>query len=307
MTVQLPLHEGALSLEQWQIGRESCPKPNAVAGSVDQRLFRGSRRWIASVRWRQKSSRSSSREGRTLTILYGTETGNSRDLAKGLAASATERGLVPKLSDLSDYKVRQLKDEQDILFIVSTYGEGDPPQPSVGLLRIPRRAARSEARRGSLLRPRAGRFDLRKILRGGEAHRQALRRVGREPLRPRASIATSIMTSPRPRGAIRWSTCLPRTSSRRLRLAIGSPRVAASSRRQARQAQSVQRDRAGEHRDRRPPLDEGDAPRRARSRAGRALRISSRGTPSASSHRTTDAWSRNCSKRQACLPMLRRP
>ena len=33
---------------------------------------------------------------------------------------------------MGDYKVRQLKDEQDLLFIVSTYGEGDPPQPAVG-------------------------------------------------------------------------------------------------------------------------------------------------------------------------------
>ena len=40
--------------------------------------------------------------------------------------------MAAKLSDLSKYKVRQLKDEQDILFVVSTYGEGDPPQPSVG-------------------------------------------------------------------------------------------------------------------------------------------------------------------------------
>jgi sulfite reductase (NADPH) flavoprotein alpha-component len=33
---------------------------------------------------------------------------------------------------MSDYKTRLLKDEQDLLVIVSTYGEGDPPQPAVG-------------------------------------------------------------------------------------------------------------------------------------------------------------------------------
>ena len=70
--------------------------------------------------------------GRTLTILYGTETGNSTDLAKALAASARERGLTAELFDMADYKPRRLKDEQDLLVIVSTYGEGDPPQPSVG-------------------------------------------------------------------------------------------------------------------------------------------------------------------------------
>jgi sulfite reductase (NADPH) flavoprotein alpha-component len=130
MTVQLPVHEGALSLEQWQLLERLAKtlKPEQarwVSGyfaGLDAGLLRGGGGEFDTVQPPQ---------GRTLTILYGTETGNSRDLAKALAAAATERGLSPKLSDLSDYKVRQLKDEQDLLFIVSTYGEGDPPQPSV--------------------------------------------------------------------------------------------------------------------------------------------------------------------------------
>jgi sulfite reductase (NADPH) flavoprotein alpha-component len=69
-------------------------------------------------------------QGRTLTILYGSETGNGRDLAKSLVATAKERGLAPKLADMADYKVRQIKDEQDLLIIVSTHGEGDPPEPA---------------------------------------------------------------------------------------------------------------------------------------------------------------------------------
>jgi sulfite reductase (NADPH) flavoprotein alpha-component len=130
MTVQLPLHEGALSLEQWQLveGLAQTLTPEQarwISGyfaGLDAGLMRAGGTALAPMQAPQ---------GRTLTILYGTETGNSRDLAKALAASATERGLAPKVSDLSDYKVRQLKDEEDVLFIVSTYGEGDPPQPSV--------------------------------------------------------------------------------------------------------------------------------------------------------------------------------
>jgi sulfite reductase (NADPH) flavoprotein alpha-component len=131
MTVQLPLYEGALTLEQWQLveGLAKTLTPaqarwiSGYFAGLDAGLLRGGGVAIAPVQAPQ---------GRTLTILYGTETGNSRELAKALAAAATERGLSPKLSDLSDYKVRQLKDEQDVLFVVSTYGEGDPPQPSVG-------------------------------------------------------------------------------------------------------------------------------------------------------------------------------
>ncbi|PNG26154.1 assimilatory sulfite reductase (NADPH) flavoprotein subunit [Methylocella silvestris] len=69
---------------------------------------------------------------RTLTILYGSETGNSAALAKVAAAEAKALGLEASVVDMGDYKPRRLKEEQDVLLIASTYGEGDPPQPAVG-------------------------------------------------------------------------------------------------------------------------------------------------------------------------------
>jgi flavodoxin len=131
MTAHLPVHEGALTLEQWQqveaLARTLTPEQarwiSGYFAGLDAGLLRaggGEAQPVAAT------------QGRTLTILYGTETGNARDLAKALGAAASGRGLAPKVADLSDYKVRGLKDEQDILFIVSTYGEGDPPQPAVG-------------------------------------------------------------------------------------------------------------------------------------------------------------------------------
>jgi sulfite reductase (NADPH) flavoprotein alpha-component len=70
--------------------------------------------------------------GRTLTILYGTETGNSAELSQQLKTAAEARGLSCTVADMADYKFRQLGQEQDLLIIVSTYGEGDPPQPATG-------------------------------------------------------------------------------------------------------------------------------------------------------------------------------
>jgi sulfite reductase (NADPH) flavoprotein alpha-component len=69
---------------------------------------------------------------RSLTILYGTETGNCAELARALAASASDKGLSPSLHDMADYKARHLADAEDLLIVVSTYGEGDPPQPAAG-------------------------------------------------------------------------------------------------------------------------------------------------------------------------------
>jgi sulfite reductase (NADPH) flavoprotein alpha-component len=131
MTVAQFFQEGALSVDQWRhveaLARSLNPaQARWISGyfaGLDAGLLRGGA---------VEAAPEAAPQGRTLTILYGTETGNARDLGKALAEAAAERGLSPRLSDLADYKVRQLKDEEDLLFIVSTYGEGDPPQPSIG-------------------------------------------------------------------------------------------------------------------------------------------------------------------------------
>ena len=67
-------------------------------------------------------------DARTLTVLYGTETGNSAALATTLTDQAKALGLSVTMHDMATYKCRQLKNEQDLVIIASTYGEGDPPQ-----------------------------------------------------------------------------------------------------------------------------------------------------------------------------------
>ena len=69
---------------------------------------------------------------RTLTILYGTETGNSAALAATLNKQAEACGLRVTTHDMAIYKCRQLRTEQDLVIIASTYGEGDPPQSAAG-------------------------------------------------------------------------------------------------------------------------------------------------------------------------------
>src|SRR5690606_36104730 len=65
-------------------------------------------------------------------ILYGTETGNSPEVARALEAAAREAGLAPTVADMADYKVRQLGQERVLLIVVATHGEGDPPEPAAG-------------------------------------------------------------------------------------------------------------------------------------------------------------------------------
>lgn len=69
---------------------------------------------------------------RTVTILYGSETSNSKAISRSLAESARAAGLDARVVDMADYPTRALKDETDLLLVTSTHGEGDPPQPAMG-------------------------------------------------------------------------------------------------------------------------------------------------------------------------------
>jgi len=62
-----------------------------------------------------------------LTILFGSETGNGEHLAEDLLEQAKAKGFNVQIQDMMDYDVANLPNEQYLLVIVSTQGEGDPP------------------------------------------------------------------------------------------------------------------------------------------------------------------------------------
>ncbi|TAA47092.1 MULTISPECIES: assimilatory sulfite reductase (NADPH) flavoprotein subunit [Corallincola] len=65
--------------------------------------------------------------GGALTILYGTQSGNGKAVASQLQAQAEAKGLPTKLVSMADFPVKQLKKETHLAIVVSTHGEGDPP------------------------------------------------------------------------------------------------------------------------------------------------------------------------------------
>ncbi len=64
---------------------------------------------------------------KSVTILYGSRTGNGEAIAKLAEKIAKEEGFTPQLKNMDGYNLRQLKEEKNILLIVSTHGEGEPP------------------------------------------------------------------------------------------------------------------------------------------------------------------------------------
>ncbi|WP_353855592.1 assimilatory sulfite reductase (NADPH) flavoprotein subunit [Bacillus sp. Bos-x628] len=66
-----------------------------------------------------------------VTVLYGSQTGNSEGLAKKTAKSLEEKGFQVTLSSMTDFKPNSLKKINNLLIIVSTHGEGDPPDNAI--------------------------------------------------------------------------------------------------------------------------------------------------------------------------------
>ncbi|ADE14448.1 sulfite reductase (NADPH) flavoprotein, alpha chain [Nitrosococcus halophilus Nc 4] len=64
---------------------------------------------------------------RAVTVLFGSQTGNAEKLAEMLCQRLSAAGFTPTLQNMGSYKTRQLKREDYLFVIVSTHGEGDPP------------------------------------------------------------------------------------------------------------------------------------------------------------------------------------
>lgn len=69
-----------------------------------------------------------------LTIVYGSQTGNAKRLAENLAQRAQDAGLPVRLLRADAYPQRELKQERHLYLVVSTQGDGDPPDDARGLI-----------------------------------------------------------------------------------------------------------------------------------------------------------------------------
>jgi sulfite reductase (NADPH) flavoprotein alpha-component len=64
---------------------------------------------------------------KTLTILFGSQTGTAEGLAKKIAKHAGNSGFGPKVVDMAKHETVDLAKEERVLIVTSTYGDGDPP------------------------------------------------------------------------------------------------------------------------------------------------------------------------------------
>ncbi len=64
-------------------------------------------------------------------VLYASQSGNAEQLAGQLHQSLTQKGLQADLASTAEFKANKLKEQQVILMVASTHGEGEPPDDAM--------------------------------------------------------------------------------------------------------------------------------------------------------------------------------
>jgi sulfite reductase (NADPH) flavoprotein alpha-component len=83
------------------------------------------------------------RQAPVLEVFYASETGNGQGVAEALARRAGQSGLALKARSLDGYRAAGLAQVKRAVFVVSTHGDGDPPEEAIDLfeyLQSPRAA-----------------------------------------------------------------------------------------------------------------------------------------------------------------------
>ncbi|MEM9799401.1 MAG: sulfite reductase flavoprotein subunit alpha [Planctomycetota bacterium] len=62
-----------------------------------------------------------------VTVLFGTETGNSQECADRLASAIRDLGIPSESIDMGHYEPNELPSERLVFIVTSTFGNGDPP------------------------------------------------------------------------------------------------------------------------------------------------------------------------------------
>ena len=73
---------------------------------------------------------------RRVLVLSASQTGNARSVAESLHAKLQAAGVEARLSNAGDFKSKTLPDEDIVLLVTSTQGEGEPPEEALPLYKF---------------------------------------------------------------------------------------------------------------------------------------------------------------------------
>ena len=116
----------------------ASPRSNRWAGAVISTL--AYLLFCAVILWRSRPRRAhdeiqSESKDSFILVAYASQTGFAQQLAERSAESLRQSGLVVKLRALGEVDSELLATAERALFVASTTGEGDPPDPALGFVR----------------------------------------------------------------------------------------------------------------------------------------------------------------------------
>lgn len=88
-----------------------------------------------------------------ITVLYGSQTGNAEGVAELARDRALARGFNVRFVDMADMGKKDLKDPANLMIVVSTQGDGEPPDTAIGFHELisGRKAPRLDGHRYAVL------------------------------------------------------------------------------------------------------------------------------------------------------------
>ena len=96
---------------------------NAILSTIDA----DQANWLSGFLSRGGGDSSTTKGSVPVTVLFGSESGNAETLAGRAKESLAQAGYAAEIKDMADVKVADLEKIENLLVIVSTWGEGDPP------------------------------------------------------------------------------------------------------------------------------------------------------------------------------------
>lgn len=73
-------------------------------------------------------------DGLAMTIVFASQSGTAQGFADEMRADARKQGFIGKVVDIEEYETEALESEELVVFIVATYGEGDPTDSALDFM-----------------------------------------------------------------------------------------------------------------------------------------------------------------------------
>ncbi|CAI5505310.1 unnamed protein product [Closterium sp. Naga37s-1] len=104
------------------------PGARAMAAAMKAKATRAAARAAAAPITVAEGTAEGPKRPEGMVVLYGSQTGNAMEIAKTINAEAQQRGLPSHVHALNDYSLEKLRGVAVAVVVVSSTGDGDPPE-----------------------------------------------------------------------------------------------------------------------------------------------------------------------------------